>query len=221
MINYQNDNQKRKKMITFIKATQKLIDTEGLSAVSIRKIANLSGFHNSTIYLYFKDLDELVMLASIQHFQQYRIQLEKQLHLFEDPYKNFFMIWESFADSAFQTPDIFYNFFFGKYSQNLFSFLNVYYDLFPEEKMLGGADYNTLYFGHNYKERCHYILKPLIDDPRTCVTRQNISLITEIIVSISKDFLNKKDTDTTLDNQMLLQKLIQMLHFLIDKNVPV
>ena len=128
---------------------------------------------------------------------------------------------ECFADSAFQTPDIFYNFFFGKYSQNLFSFLNVYYDLFPEEKMLGGADYNTLYFGHNYKERCHYILKPLIDDPRTCVTRQNISLSTEIIVSISKDFLKQKDTDPTLDNQLLLQKLIQMLHFLIDKNVPV
>jgi len=113
MIDYQNDEQKRENLILFIKTTQKLINDEGLQNVSIRKIAALSGFHNSTIYLYFKDLDELVMLASIQHFQKYSAALERQSRLHADPYDNFYTIWECFAESAFQYADIFYNFFFG------------------------------------------------------------------------------------------------------------
>ena len=221
MIDYQNDEQKRENLILFIKTTQKLMNDEGLQSVSIRKIAALSGFHNSTIYLYFKDLDELVMLASIQHFQKYSAALERQSRLHADPYDNFYTIWECFAESAFQYPDIFYNFFFGKHSDDLFTFLNVYYDLFPEEKKRYNADIEAMYFGRNYADRCRYILEPLVGDLRTCITPQNAGIINEITVSICKDLLSQKCADPSLDSWLLQQKLIKMLHFLTEKYVPV
>ena len=42
-----------------------MIESEGLENISVRKIAQKAGFHNSTIYLYFEDLDQLAMFASL------------------------------------------------------------------------------------------------------------------------------------------------------------
>ena len=60
MIDYTKDNSKRENLIQFIKVTQRLLDEDGLKYLSIRKIATASGFHNSTIYFYFQDLDERI-----------------------------------------------------------------------------------------------------------------------------------------------------------------
>ena len=62
------DAQKRQKRIQFINAAKELIDLEGFQSVSIRKIAQRAGFHNSTLYLYFQDLNQLLMLASMKYF---------------------------------------------------------------------------------------------------------------------------------------------------------
>ena len=62
---------KRQNTICFIETTRSLIDDIGVKNISIRKIAEKAGFHNSTIYLYFKDVDELILLASLKHFKGY------------------------------------------------------------------------------------------------------------------------------------------------------
>ena len=216
MIDYSNDEQKRKNLIQFIKITQKIIDEEGLKKIYIRKIAALSGFHNSTIYLYFKDLDELIMLASINRFQKYSAALEKQSHLHADAYENFYAIWECFGDSAFQYACIFHNFFFGKHSDDLPTFLNIYYDLFPEERNKYSEDIEAMYFGKNYSERCMKILLPLCGDQRTRITEANVEMVNEISVSICKDLLTQKCENPSLDNVILQNKLMDMLHYLVD-----
>lgn len=217
MIDYKNDEQKRTNLIHFIRITQQIIEEEGLKNLSIRKIAALSGFHNSTIYLYFKDLDELIMLASIKRFQKYSNALEQQSNRHTDAYDNFYAIWECFAESAFQHSCIFHNFFFGKYSDDLPTFLNIYYELFPEERNKYSADIEAMYFGKNYTERCLKILLPLKNDPRTCVTDENIQLINEMIVCFCKELLSKKCADLKTDNALLQRKLMDMLHFVVDK----
>lgn len=110
MIEYAHDQQKRQNLICFIKSAQKILIEEGLKNVSIRKIAAVSGFHSSTIYVYFNDLDELLMLASIKRFQKYNEVLEKQSKKHADAYDNFFAIWQYFAEASFQYPCNFYNF---------------------------------------------------------------------------------------------------------------
>ena len=61
----------REDTIRFIEAAEELIDEHGIDNVSVRKIAEKAGFHNSTIYLYFKDVNELILLASMKHFNEY------------------------------------------------------------------------------------------------------------------------------------------------------
>ena len=65
------EEQKRQNARTFINAAQEMIESEGLENISVRKIAQKAGFHNSTIYLYFEDLDQLAMFASLKYFCLY------------------------------------------------------------------------------------------------------------------------------------------------------
>lgn len=216
MIDYHNDLSKRENLIHFIKVTQKLIEEEGLQSVSIRRIGTLSGFHSSTIYLYFKDLNELIMLASIKSFQKYSAELEKASNS-TDPYENFYAVWECFTESALQYSCVFHNFFFGKYGNDLLTYLNTYYDLFPEEVNKYNMNIESMYFGNNYAERCRTILLPLINDARTRVTESNIEIVNDITVSLTKVMLEKKCHFPELDSQELYQKIFDMLHFIIDR----
>ena len=105
--------------LRFIEAAKELIDTEGISKVSVRKIAEKAGFHNSTIYLYFKDANQLILLASLKHFTDYSRLLSEYSKKNATPQENFFAIWDAFGQTVFKKPEIFYNFFFGKHSNNL------------------------------------------------------------------------------------------------------
>ena len=107
--------------------------------------------------------------------------------------------------------------FFGKHSDNLPDFLNIYYDLFPEERNKFSSDIEAMYFGKNYTERCRKILIPLIDDPRTRVTEKTLDIITDITVSLTKDLLEKKCNHPELCSEDLQKRMSEILHFVIDK----
>ena len=101
------EEQKRQNARTFINAAQEMIESEGLENISVRKIAQKAGFHNSTIYLYFEDLDQLAMFASLKYFREYSHSLELQSQKNLSPTENFLSIWELFVDTMLKKPHIF------------------------------------------------------------------------------------------------------------------
>lgn len=215
MAECEKDEQKAKNAICFIKATQELIDTEGLDKLSIRKIAEKAGFHNSTIYLYFKDLQHLILLASLKHFAKYNHTLAEYSRQQRSPEESFFAIWEAFGKTVLQNPPIFYNFFFGKYSQNLTPIIRQYYELFPEEKEEYSKEIESMYYGNSIQERCLQILAPLADHPTVRVTSDNMELVNSIIVSCLKDLLQQKCENPALDSQQLNANFLSMLSYII------
>lgn len=198
---------KQQNTVRFIEATQELIDTNGIGKISIRKIAEKAGFHNSTIYLYFKDVDQLILLASLKHFNEYSKALAKQSKKNSSPIENFLSIWEAFAKSVFSKPEIFYNFFFGKHSDNLTEIIEQYYELFPAEKEQYSEEIQDMYYGKNIYDRCYGIMSPLLTE-NTKLTKDNISIVNEISVSYLKYLLeeqcHKKNTDTSETTNKLL-----------------
>ncbi|MCP1109464.1 TetR/AcrR family transcriptional regulator [Ohessyouella blattaphilus] len=207
----ENDLQRKQNAILFIETAREMIEAEGIDQVSVRKIADKAGFHNSTIYLYFEDLDELLMLASIKYFREYSESLEHLSNQAQSPTKNFLAIWDLFNRSIFRKPKVFYNFFFGKRSQNLKEILNLYYDiLFPEERHRFSAEIETMYFGNNLKERSLRILRPLIEE-ETAVTEENLDMINEITISCVKYKLEQKCQDDHLKVDRLVKELQEIL----------
>lgn len=211
MIDWEKDVEKQKNAIAFVEATQALIDSEGLENISIRKIAEKAGFHNSTIYLYFKDANQLILLASLKHFNEYSRKLANFGNMIASPTDKFLAIWQAFGETVFHKPHIFRNFFFGKHSSNLTPIITQYYQLFPEEKPAYTKEIEEMYYGGNISARCLQILKPLIEVETSRITAENIHLVNTIIVACLKQLLDQACADPTLDSDDVNDQLIQMI----------
>lgn len=194
----------------FINSTRELMDESGIKNLSIRKIAQRAGFHNSTIYLYFKDLNQLIMLASIKYFQEYSHSLELQSKKNLSSTENFFAIWELFIDATMKEPCVFCHFFFGKRSDNLREVMNMYYELFPEERDEFSEDIESMYFGKDIFERSLKLLSTIVDEDNK-VTDENLVMLNEIIVTFCEYKLMKKCQNPTLDSEKMKQEILDVI----------
>ena len=209
------EENKRKNSRRFIIATRVLIDEVGLNHISVRKIAERSGFHNSTIYLYFNDVDYLIKLASMDFFEEYALALSKLSKKSLSPLDAFLEIWETFCHSVFQHPEIFYQFFFGKYSDNLTEVMREYYALFPEKAKEYTEEIESMFFGKNIYDRCMRALKPLSGCPGLRVNEDNLHLVNTIIVSYIKEILYQRDLFANISEEEFTHETLRALKYII------
>lgn len=215
MANQTNEEKKLHNTIRFIEAAQELIDETGIENVSIRKIAERAGFHNSTIYLYFKDVNHLIQLASMRHFEEYNRSLSELSKRAMSPIENFIAVWSSFCQTAFKYPNLFYHFFFGKYSNNLTSIMREYYHLFPEKQYAISEGLEDMYFGNNIYERNLNLLHSLVDVNDININSDTIELINKISTSYFKELLIQKCQNQSLSSEDLTADLLNALSYLI------
>ncbi len=178
---------KRKR--AFVEAAAGLIETQPFNSVSIRRIADAAGFHNSTIYSYFQDVDWLLGVASVRFLQPYSDELMRINHNELNPFDQFYAIWECFIRHAVSYPCLYYKFFFGKYRNQLIALMEEYYELYPDKKNAHPQLVSDMFQGGTIMDRCFSILKPLTDSPLTRITKDNLYKANYIIVSTLEEYL--------------------------------
>lgn len=189
MLNKKNQDLFLRRKRAFVEAASKLIQSEPFSSISIRKIAEEAGFHNSTIYSYFQDADWLLSLASVRFLQPYSDELMEINRQSLSPYDRFYAIWNCYCKHAFSSPALYYNFFFGKYKFQLTELLEEYYALFPNTKNEHSSVIQSMFLGNTIYDRCLSILEPLIGAPESRLTQDNLHTANFIIASTLEEFL--------------------------------
>ena len=205
---------KNKKL--FVEAAICLLSEEDPSNISIRKIADKAGFHNSTIYLHFRDADWLLALASVHYFRDYIKDLAELSRRNSSPYDNFFDIWNVYCRNAFEKPVLYYNFFFGKHKNDLRELFEEYFELMPEEKKDYSSDINKMFFSSNLSDRSLSILSPLADMPDTRVTQENLNMINFLILESFHGFLESLLAEDPLYEEATPSAYLELLHYLVD-----
>ncbi len=180
---------KRKRiMIYFIEATEKLIRQDGLENLSIRKIATEAGYNSATIYNYFNDLEQLAMFGSICYLRDYVAQLEKTLKPEMRAIDRYRTIYRCFNHQAMRYPEIYHNIFFGKYSDKLASVLHLYYhELFPNELENLGDEMKDMLVGGSMTERDQIMMKHIVQEGDIRADKAQITL--ELIIALHQNFL--------------------------------
>lgn len=214
----------------FVEAAAELIRTQPFKSISIRKIADTAGFHNSTIYSYFQDADWLLALASVRFLQPYSNDLTQIRDLELTPLGLFYAIWECYCRHAFSQPALFYNFFFGKYKNQLTDLINEYYELFPEQRNEHTPMVSDMFLGNNMYNRCQSLMEPLIGDSSTRITEDTLLAANYIVVSTLEEYLldHVRDYSDGADEKLFSGKepedtrtvtdeFLKMLHFVIDR----
>lgn len=180
---------KRKRMmIYFIEATQKLLHEDGLEEISIRKIATEAGYNSATIYNYFQDLDHLILFGSVCYLRDYLIFLSQTLKPEMSSIDRFRTIYRCFNEFAFRNPEIFHNMFFGRHSHTLEDVLQIYYtQLFPNELDGIPTSMRRMMFSGNMRERDSVTMYEMVKDG--FVAPEKVDSTLDLIVATHQNFI--------------------------------
>lgn len=172
-----------------IETTEYLIQDEGFEAVTLRKIADETGYNSATIYNYFKDLNELLLYSSVKFLRGYNRELSAEINDSMNAVERYVCVFRIFCKHTFSRPEIYYNMFYGKHGKDLGEILRNYYQMFPEE--LGNYDdaVTSMLFCGDIFEREHYITAPIWKDG--FATREDVYRLAEIAI-YTHEFLLKE-----------------------------
>lgn len=209
-------DQRNQILTCFINAACEIMQSEGMDALTLRRVARKAGYNSATLYNYFKDLDHLSVYASMKYFEDYNRNLSRYLSDEQDDFQRFLFMWRFFCASAFRHPHAYYNLFYGKYSSELGEIILDYYKVFPEEQ--GDLDESVLEMLHSgsLTERNWRMLRPVLVG--SSFTQEEQERINEIILYCFKELLTQKlQQGSELDNQVLIQHQLDYIHLILRK----
>ena len=205
---------KHRSMSYFIDATVQIMDEEGMEFVTIRKVSDLAGYNSATLYNYFKNLDELILYASVRHLREYTLDLANYLKDVTDSVDRYYKIWECFLKHSFLHPEIYNIVFFGKYSTSLNNIIEEYYSIFPEELEDQPQDLLPMLLGSNLYSRNLALLLNVQKDGY--INKENLASVNEMTILLYLGMLTKlintgKDFDLESTTAITLNYIKQIL----------
>ncbi len=120
----------------FVAAATEIIEEFGLDAVTIRLVAERAGYHSSTIYNYFDDLDHVMFMGCMDYLDRYNRELTKKLAGVQEPISFYFKTVEIFNHYAYHNPKVFWMLFYGCTEEKRVQYTKQYYEtMSPEQKL--------------------------------------------------------------------------------------
>lgn len=150
--------QSERKIRYFVEAAWKIEDTEGIDAITARKVADLAGYNVATLYNYFESLNHLLAFSSLRHLKEYASALPKFTEGITNPLILYMKTWECFNYYGFQKPQVYKNLFFGKFSLDYNDSLKLYYDIFPEQLPKDGLQFYPMLYERELHKRDYTLL---------------------------------------------------------------
>ena len=211
--------EERNKMIAgFIEATSDIIREEGVSAVSIRKVAAKTGYSTAMIYLYFKDINELIAISSIGCLKDYVAEIAANADTISDPREVYFNTWEVFCRHSFNNPAVFLSLFYRNSSSDFDEIVRKYYTAFPNELNNISGPMLFMLLAGNEADRNRTVLTPYAR--QMGLTHEQTDLLNDITVSYHESVLRTvAEADLSEEQRDAeLKRFMRGLHFLTERN---
>lgn len=171
----------------FIAAAKELMETEGMEKLTVRKVASAAGYNSATLYNYFENVEELIVFASIGYLKEYISNLEQALKIPMNALQRYRKIYEIFAKSSLEKPEIFYGLFHGKYKKKLTTVISVYYDLFPDELGCHDGEVLQMLTSGEIAKRDMAIMPSLVE--QGFVAKENVEQIVALVTRMFQSYL--------------------------------
>lgn len=194
------------KKYEYVEAAYQMILEEGMSNVSIRKLAKRIGCSSAVLYKHFDNLEYLLVLASIRFLDTY---IRKFVHYKdkrdEDPLEYNLILWKVFIEEAFRNPEPYKVLFCGKYSDYFAEAVNELYRLDPSMKDFFAKDAlsTLIMMGGDLTERDFTLLRLAVKDGR--LTYEEAELLSTVNVMVFRGYLDKALEHT--DDEAVREKL--------------
>lgn len=136
----------------YIQKAYEIIKSEGIKAVSIRRLAREMGCSSTSLYRYFSSREELIYYAELPTLRTYIDRLKKGEETWKNIWEMYVGVWYCYSQEAFRHPEAYDLLFFRNIDVEFMSAIKEYYHLFPEDikntsqnfqEMLQTSDYQS------------------------------------------------------------------------------
>lgn len=204
----------------FIDAAMKIIEEEGVDAVSIRKVASITGYNSATLYSYFQNLDHLILLACIKFLKEYVDGLDRYISGAKDELEKFKLIWDFFCKCSFRYPKIYQAIFFSKLDFKRQDFENFYeikefYKIYPEEINESFSKLHRMILKLDIYERNKILLIGL--SRKGFISPSHINSINDMQVLIYKGLLEEAvNSSEEFERSLYMKRAIKYIRRCVD-----
>lgn len=182
--------QKKRMLSYFLEAANKIIEEEGIEAVTIRKVASLAGYNSATLYNYFEGLSHLLFCASLKYLKDYAEDLPKYTSGSKNSIENYLSVWRCFSFHAYSKPAKYNLIFFGEFSHSKVNdSIKTYYTIFPEEITEESKKFLPMLLEDNIHERDYRLLKSAAEEG--FIREEDLHEINEINVLLFQGMLSR------------------------------
>jgi len=123
----------RRIMSYFIEAADQIIQERGVTAVTIREVADRAGYTSATLYNYFDNLNHVIFLATMKHLEDYNQEIARRVVACKNSVEIYLTISECFCEYSFSNPEIYNLLFFGNQDSRAEEYPRQYYELFEDK----------------------------------------------------------------------------------------
>lgn len=103
---------KQRTQLEIINAAKDIIHDKGHTAVTVRHLAELTGYAYTNLYYYFKDLNGLLWALRLNMIEDMIDVLSSKALIVEDPIEEILCAFNSYCDYFFEHPNVFRFFYF-------------------------------------------------------------------------------------------------------------
>ncbi|MGI6754932.1 MAG: TetR/AcrR family transcriptional regulator [Atopobiaceae bacterium] len=213
--NKYTEEQRNEIITTFLDATRGIIDAEGVNGVSIRKVAANAGYNSATLYLYFKDVDTLITLASIGYLEDYCRMLANSSIQRMGEIEAYLYSWTLFSRHASVRPDVYHHLFFEEHSTPLNEAVSFYYSIYPEQLANISDSVLEMLSAGRLADRNLAMLKPLVASG--ILKSEKLDLINSLTIAYFQVLLDQliKRTDYSLADDTISHEMREANLFLL------
>lgn len=171
----------------FLDATIKIIENEGIEKVTVRKVANLAGYNQATLYNYFENLDHLLFFTSMYYLSEYIDALPVYIKYAKSAKDLYILVWQCFIDFAFVKPEIYYNLFFSSLSNKMETYIEKYYAIFPLDVKKYPSSIRKMLAENNITTRSEVLMEVCVAE--NFVTQENGIIINNLVIHVFESIL--------------------------------
>jgi len=202
--------------ILYIESAERIIRSDGITGLTIRRLAEETGYNSATMYSYFEDLDELIMYATFKFRKEYLFRLSTEIMVEMSARAQYLKMYEIYCDLAFSDPEIFYNMYYGKYRYRLRTAYSEYYRLFPEEYVPQVPLIRDMFNAGDVYQSELAMLRHLVRSGE--LKEENLEIVANMIGRISSSYMEEIYRKHQADVEVFRQELMGILNHLLDQN---
>ena len=166
----------------YVVMASRIIKSEGVGAISIRRIATELGCSSASMYRYFKNLDELLFYAQLDALNEYILELSNREKEWKGIWDMYFGIWRAYATEAFKKPEAFECIFYRNINKDLGEALREYYEMYPEAIVRVSPLIKEMLEIPGYYDRDYLICRRLVEEKE--IAEENARKLNHVLCTL-------------------------------------